>query len=321
MNSDNLKKYLRHLLTFTCVGYIVYFLIKNHQDLKLLGNLEPVALCLLVIFSFLGQVVVAFRLRIVLHKCSDAKIAFKPWFKVFILGRFFNLIFPQFGNIYRSVRLKKDYGITYTDYISTMASFAWMDLCLNLIFALMVVGFIDMGLKIGQFHAISFLALVFFAATASPIILEFVFRKTSFKNKFINWAHQKSHEVLTATLDNLKDIKYIANIFTTAIFAFCYTIATFYFCFWLFKLDISLPALTLFYAIMRISNLVIITPGNIGLRELAYGIVGAQMGIGMTEGIVISITLRIVNNLALIALGAWLGGIRLLKERKKYKDR
>ena len=74
--------------------------------------------------------------------------------------------------------------------------------------------------------------------------------------------------MLTATLQNIRDVSFIFKIISTGIVAFVYTIAVFYFCFGVFNIDISLPVLSLFYVVMRVSNLVMITPGNIGLREI-----------------------------------------------------
>lgn len=319
MKSDKLKKRLRWLLTLICVGYVIYFLIKNHHDLKLIFDLDPVALCILFFLSCLSQLLVAFRLRIVIHKCSGIRLMFRQWFKVFILGRFLNLIFPQSGNIYRSVRLKKDYGISYTDYISTITSYFWMDTCLNLMFALLVVCLVDTGLKLGQFSAVSFLILLICVIAICPIALELIFSNTHLKNRYANRVHKKIHEILITTLNNLRDIRYIAKIFSTAVIAFCYYITALYFCFSVFMIKIPLPALALFHVIMRLSNTVTITPGNIGLRELAYGIVSSQMGVGLVEGVVISIVMRIIGTLVLFVFGLMYGGIGLLRDRNEYR--
>ena len=315
------SRILRTALALGCVSYIVYFLIKNKQDLKVVFDINPIYLTLFFIFSILGQSLVAYRWRIVLHKCSGKTIAFFKWLRYFILGRFLNLIAPQLGNLYRSVALKKDYGITYTDYISSMASYTWMDTCLNLLFAWIVIAVVDIRLKIGQVSALAIVTLILIFAFIMPVIFEYLFSKKMFKRKFLKWAQSKVHEVLTTALQNVRDVNFIFKIISTAVLAFVYTIAMLYFCFKVFDITISLPALSLFYVIMRISNLVIITPGNIGLREIAYGIIGSQIGISMTEGIIISIILRIVNNLVLLVLGTLYGGIGLLKRKNEiYSD-
>ena len=65
----------------------------------------------------------------------------------------------------------------------------------------------------------------------------------------------------------------------------------------------------------------IISPGgNLGVREILYGLLGAQMGIGETEGILASVTIRVLSFLTLIVLGVSFGGIGLLRNPSGPED-
>jgi hypothetical protein len=61
-----------------------------------------------------------------------------------------------------------------------------------------------------------------------------------------------------------------------------------------------------FYALYRLTFHVNITPGNIGIRELAYGLLCAQADVGMSKGILVSAELRILSTVVLLVLGVLL---------------
>ena len=69
--------------------------------------------------------------------------------------------------------------------------------------------------------------------------------------------------------------------------------------------------------VLKLSNQVIITPGNFGIRELTYGIIGTQLNISMADGVIISILLRVVGTSVVIITGFLMGGIELLLDKKK----
>lgn len=79
------------------------------------------------------------------------------------------------------------------------------------------------------------------------------------------------------------------KILLTGLVAFTDTLAIFYFCFRALDVPIDIPALALFFVILRLSTSVTITPGNLGVRELAYGIIGAILHICSAKTIVIAI--------------------------------
>jgi uncharacterized membrane protein YbhN (UPF0104 family) len=78
---------------------------------------------------------------------------------------------------------------------------------------------------------------------------------------------------------------------------------------------LTLQEVILFYALYRLTLHVMITPGNIGVRELAYGLLSEAIGIGMTEGVFVAALLRAFSYVILAVLGLSAGGLRAYRER------
>jgi uncharacterized membrane protein YbhN (UPF0104 family) len=68
-----------------------------------------------------------------------------------------------------------------------------------------------------------------------------------------------------------------------------------YFCFKLIGHSPEFAVLAIFVILSRVTNVIIIAPGNFGLREFLYGYLSDWMGVGMSEGIFISLTIRSID--------------------------
>jgi len=224
------------------------------------------------------------------------------------------------GNVYRSIELKQKYSISYTRYISSFTSLAWMDTSINLIIAAMIIAVINPGFKIGQFLAWEVLVILIFVVVATPIVAEIVLRKINFKNRYLDWLHSKFAEVLLVSVSNLKDKVYLLKIVLLGLAIFVRTCAMFYVYFSVFNVQISIPALVVFYALFKIGAFIIITPGNVGVQEVIYGFLSEQMGIGMAQGVLVAALIRVVGICSISILGLTLGGADLIQRRKEYKE-
>ena len=68
---------------------------------------------------------------------------------------------------------------------------------------------------------------------------------------------------------------------------------------------VSVGEAALFLALVQMSSLVVVTPGNIGVRELAFGLIGSALETGAVNGLLISAVTRATGVVALVlAAGA-----------------
>jgi len=274
------RRILRWVLAIACTAYIVRFFVKNSDELALLGRLEPGTIAAIAALAVMGHVIFCWRFRMVLKKCSGKSVPFFHWFRIVMLGRFLTLLAPQAGNIYRSIALKKHYRIRHTRYASSFFSFVWMDACVNLVLAVIIVLAVQPALRIGEIRAVYLLAGVLVAVLAAPILAEVMLRRVRFRNERLRWLHGRLSEMFSVSTANLGDGAYMLKFLLGGMVAFVDAIAIFCLCFQAMGMPIGLPALALFHVVLRLSTFVIITPGNLGVREIAYGIISEQMKFG-----------------------------------------
>jgi len=75
---------------------------------------------------------------------------------------------------------------------------------------------------------------------------------------------------------------------------------------------LDLPSAALFFTVLTLLNQIVITPGNLGIKEVAYGVLAQQLQIGMAQGILVSLILRVLTLVVTTALGLAFGGRGLL---------
>ena len=312
------KNTVAFLILIASVIYIAMYFYQNRDSIQIAIHLNIWTIISIVLLSIFYHLLHSYRFRLVLEKCSGRQIPFFPWFRIYILGRFFNTAFPQMGNIYRSVRLKQDYNISYTRYISGFASFAWLDMSLNLTIATVLIFILRPDIKIGAVTAWLFLLVAGVIVMAVPVLSEIIFRKTNIKQSYLSWVHAKLSEVLTITVANLRDLTFLAKIILLGMIVFIRTLLIYHILFLGLGVHIDLSALTIFYVLFKISTFINVTPGNLGVQEIAFGFLSEQIGVGMASGILLSIITRIFSTSVVILLGLLLGGVDLLRHREDY---
>lgn len=314
------KKIVQWVLTLLCAGYIVSYFMRNADDLKVLGNVRPATIGAMAAVYLVGQFLSCYRLRLVLETCSGEKLPFVKWFKVFILGQFLNNVVPQAGNVYRSMTLKRDHSISYTNYIAGFFCFTWMHICMNLIFALIIVSITAPDFTIGTYKALHLLIGLIVCGVSGPIVLRFVLPAGRTSTSAFSWTRNRFAEVLHISVRNLTDIPYMTKFLISGVLVYANAMFLFYLSFSAFDADVSFAPLALFMVVLTLSNRIIITPGNIGMREIAFGIASEQMNIGMAEGILVSALIRVVGLIFITCLGMIFGGIDLLRNKADKTD-
>jgi uncharacterized membrane protein YbhN (UPF0104 family) len=70
----------------------------------------------------------------------------------------------------------------------------------------------------------------------------------------------------------------------------------------------GLGVLLVFQIFVKLANQVAITPGNLGLTELAYGLLAQATNATLEQGLAVGILLRAVGTIAVVGLGLICGG-------------
>ncbi len=313
------KKILNIIILIACVGYIIHFFWTNRDSIEVAFQMGPTLFVSLLATVIVYYISTAYRFLIIVRKCSGQALGFYAWFKVFILGRFLNLFVPQAGNVYRAMKLKTDHNISITRYIASFSSFAWMDTTFNLFCASIIILILNPGLKIENIIAWQIMAVFTVILILAPIIAERILRRMRFKNRWLNWLSTKLSEVLTVTLANLKDPKFLFDVIALGIFVLIVTAGFFYLSFYSFDIHMDLPTLSVFYALFKLGSIVNITPGNIGVQEVAYGFLADSLGIGMAKGILVALFIRVFGTAIGMLLTVTTAGNDLLEAIRNKK--
>ncbi len=321
---NRLKKYqalrwMRWILALAGCGLAGYFFWKERTSLLRALSINPIVVVSIFVLTAVYFAFQAYRYLVVINKCTAEKVPYLGWFRVFVLGLFLNRFIPQAGNLYRGVVLKRDYKVSYTDYLTSYISFIWMEICLNFFLALVVVVSTTPYLRIWSWPAWFFLSIMMTGIMILPFVFIGFFHVFRPRTQKLEWIRRKLREVFQTTVKNLRDLKYVFVVVVLGIFAFGQHATLHYICFIAFGYSLSLSALALFYALHKLSSNFSITPGNLGIRELAYGVLSHALGIGMAEGIMISAVLRVLVYITVIVMALPMGGFSLLTSRERTK--
>jgi uncharacterized membrane protein YbhN (UPF0104 family) len=316
-----IKLIIRWGLAVLCLGYVVVYLIKNREDLFSLRQIQSSDLIILFAISILGQLIYAFRMRIILEKNSRKNLPFCPWLKIFFISRFISLYAGQAGNVYRGVVLKKNHQVSYTNYISSYLFINWIDMVMGLCFGIIIISILKPQLKIYGINSLFLLTVLFALLIIIPLLVMFLMSKLEINSRFLRWIHTRFTEMLSTAIDGCKDLSYLIKIMVSGLVSLFNTIAMIYFCFNAIKVNISLDIAIFYKIITDIFNKIVITPSNIGVKEIVYGLLSKEFAIAMMDGILVSLIIRILGIIILTTIGIAIGGTNLFKTPKELKEK
>jgi uncharacterized protein (TIRG00374 family) len=303
---------LRWAIALTCLAYLGAVLFGQRDRIRTLLMLDPIFVfpAAVVLLSYLS--LQSIRYRFILRKCSGVAMPQWQWFRIYIVGLFLNSFVPQMGNVYRGFVLKRDHQISYTRYANAYLSFAWMDVWVNVAVAMIVIALVQPDLRLGQFSALISLGMFGLAVVFCPFVLLLTLRAFKPRSRRLLRFHAKLTEVTRLTLTHLRDREYLLGTILLGVIAFAQLGTTFYLCFRCFGIQMSAPTAAIFYAVFKISTYLNVTPGNLGVMELAYGLLSQELNIGMAEGVLVSAVFRALVYLVVFSLAIPMGGITLL---------
>ena len=287
---------------------VIYALSHERETIRQAMLISPERLAFIITLLVVYFLIYSYRFVILIEKHCDCRIGLLPWLRMLIVVRFMNNTVPQMGTVYRGVHLKKDFGITYTDYISANLFFILTDTIFN--FAIAAVLLIGTGntLSFGGIHASWWLTAGFLGLLALPYLAAYVLSHFNGAHKTPNKIVRGLSEVTKEITASVRDLRYMAISNILAMASFMTMAWVFYLLLQAVEVDLPFGTLAVFYALYRLTFHVNITPGNIGIREIAYGLLCAQADVGMSKGILVSAELRVLSMIVLLALGvvlAW----------------
>jgi uncharacterized membrane protein YbhN (UPF0104 family) len=259
--------------------------------------------------TLLNQALFSARFALALEQCGAPKLRQWTWFRLTSVGQFLNLFVPQLGNVYRAYVLKRDYRIPYSLYGSGLFAFVWLDLVMGIVLAMGVIAVFEPEFRLGVFPALPVLSLLGFGLFMAPFVAVRLLRWRAFGVRGSGQRlAQRAADVLALAGNAARKPRFLLQAFALNWVMAAVQVATIGLAFHSVGAHISFGKLMLFQILVKLSNQVVVTPGNLGLTELAYGMLAEAASNGIEHGIAVGLLTRTVGVAVVCATGLLLGG-------------
>ena len=284
------------------IGLITLFFYKNKEELKNLTGLRVQYISALLLLQVGAIILHAARLRLLVQKFALKKIPYVQWLYIFMMGRFLNMFISQGGNVYRTVTLKAGFGLPHTHYIGCLLTFAWLDTILNLCLAEICILLMHPDLRLGPVNAYVVIAVILLFTLVGPLLLSTVSRKINPRNKMLGWISNKVKLLLEGCKLIVADTRLLVGFVFLGIGSCSIMAAALGISFTAIGTKLSVSQLLLLYSLYKLSIYIMVTPGNLGIREVSLAAVCGLMNVNISAGLLSSIIIRLCHYLSLIVL-------------------
>lgn len=313
-------KIVRIAIMAVCFAFIVHYFMTHKNELKLFLNIQPHQVFLMCIVYLPILLCVALKNFIILYKFDLKKISFWDWFKVEILSRFLNLHVQQGSNLYRSIFLKRNYQFPYTRFIGMASTITWLEIIflLGIAVALIIHAYPNwavFGMPVFYLGGLGILFII-----GLPYCARFVLTKFHSRNKTVAWVSQKFNVVLEHMSECSRDRGFLFQQLGLSLIIFALTVVIINIAFSVVDIKPSLATLVIFTVYTQLNGLINITPANLGISELVYGLISKQMGFALGQGIVayglIRIFVYVFTGLLVVVFARSISVKKMLYENK-----
>lgn len=303
------------LFALSLIGTVV-LVWQRGEDLSLLRALDLPAIVALVLLQGVYLVLQSGRFHVVLRQVAAQPVGFWPWLQLFVVGRFLNLFVPQGGNVYRAYLLKHRFGVPYTRFVTAFANAPWIAMVLNFAIGSVAVALLAPGVAVAGWPLWLLLGLAALATAAVPFVAALVLPRLPRRCRWLAWLHARVAEVLGLTLASLRDARYLGRVSAWTLAAFAQAVLMLWVCFAALGTRVGVAEAVAFYVLLQLATYLTVTPGNLGVQELAFAFLAVGMGSGAVDGVLVSGLLRVTGVIALVAVALPLGGAQALRSSR-----
>lgn len=291
------------MITLFATGAVAMIGWLNRGDLKAVEDLtvgSGVALVLLQIAYLIPQ---SYRYEIITEEHAGVELPSVGWFRIFAVGTLLNNFLMQAGLVYRAAALKRLAGVSIGAYVGSYASFAWLSLLLNLGTAAVLLGALSPSVSFGAVPAWITMLLAAGVIAVAPAAVERVAGRTTGQRRIV----ATGRGILRDIVELPSRPRFARRFLLSSAAATTLGTAVVVTAAHALDAGVSLGEAALFLVLVQMSSLVVVTPGNLGIRELAFSLIGGALETGAANGLLISAVTRATGILALLIAvgGAW----------------
>jgi len=313
-----LQPFLPWILFALAVLATAGLLVVRGDDLAALQALAWTSVVALVALQGVYLVVQSGRFHVVLVRFAERPIGFRPWLVLFVLGRFLNLFIPQAGNVYRAVELQRRHSISVQQFLVAFVNAPWLAMILNFLFGALAVGLYAPATELAGWPLSLVLLAAALVTTVAPLLVLAVLRpllelRAFERYRLLSVLQSRLSEMVAVTLASLREPVYLLKVGAWTLVSFVQASYLMVVGFQALGLAAGVGAAVTFYVLLQVTTYVQITPGNLGVQELAFGVLSTGFGASAADGVLVSALLRVTGVVALLAMALPFGGLEALR--------
>lgn len=283
------------LLMVILLILLAFFVYKHQKEFQFILSMNTGYLLPALFLICVGQVLTAYHFNLVIT-CVSHPISFFTAFKYFTLGAFINVFVPHGGGVYRAVMFKKDGNIRYRDGISILVSFGWLSSLVSLGLGIVIVAIYKPAMQFQGASVLLFFILLLLVQALSIRALDLWVKKFySTQREGLRRILQMGGDIVERITTVMKNAPLLLKSIILISLNVGITIWALYFLFASIGVPADITFLTIYAVTIRLSSVIELTPGNLGVREFVFGLLSSGMGQGAAQGIAISMIWRLIT--------------------------
>jgi len=319
--SSSFRGALRWVVALVLAALAVRSLLADPSSLRALAGLDAATIAELWALSLLNNLFISQRMALAVVECGGPRVAAWAWFKLVIVGQFMNLVVPQLGNVYRGLQLKREHGVSYLAYASGLLTFVWLDTILGVLLCGILLAVARPLLALGGVRALPALGLFLVALLAAPLVVARVLPLFAPKQRLLARAHGVAARLISSATASLRRPAFVGRFCAIGLLVTVVQVLALRLCFRAVGAPMDLATAALLQVVVKVSNQIVLTPGNLGVTELAWGALGrAATGASLANGVAAALLFRVVFTPLLVVLGLAFGGAGVLARTRAERD-
>ncbi|MCB9777870.1 MAG: flippase-like domain-containing protein [Alphaproteobacteria bacterium] len=305
-----LKRALRWAAVLLMLGASAALLWRGRDELSALRQVSGGVLVALVLAQVLNLGLTGLRFHFVNGAVLEREIAIASWLRIFIVGRFLNVVAPQAGNVYRAVTLRQELGVPPASYAAALLAVTWLLNLQNLLFAIAVLA-VAPPVQIGPSATVLPVAGLAAAVLAlAPPALAAAADWLPMPRRLAGTART----VMRGTLLLVRSPKALLGAAAAGLVVMGVVTAAVVLAFDSLGVQLPLGVAVLFVALLQLSATLSITPGNLGVAELGFAGLAEATGQDAAVGVLASGIIRAVGLTTLAIMALSLGALTALRD-------
>lgn len=287
------RRWISLAVALVAVGIAVVLLVRDEEARAALRLVSLAALGVVFFTQAVNVVTDSVRYQMVVPARFRAAIPWWRWHAIFAVGRLLNMAVPQSGMAYRAARLRLEHDLPVSSFIGGVAAISWLGNGVALVLTAVVLG------VVGETSA----ALVVAAIGVGLLALVGLLPRVARKGRARRRLPERLALVAAGLGESFVELASVPGrlVRVLAVSVVTQLAGVVGFVLVSHALGLESPVLVgaVLYTSATIVTVVSLTPGGLGITELAAAIAAGALGVGAGTGVAVALIIRVTGTVAL----------------------